>query len=187
MPPATRRAWLKTTPGLIRLTRFDENEASVSSLLNELHSLRIEYINNKDSKAKRDRYNKVKQETQAKFREVKDKWWCDSTRELQSAADTNNAKNFTGTLKTKAPGVYHYGGDKLAAELTRFFKELWAEGEIPPAFKAAMIIHVYKNKGDRRFCDNHRRISLHSKAGKIFARVIANRLTTCLDTTFPES
>ena len=57
---------------------FDENEASVSSLLNEIHSLHIEYINNKDSQAKKDRYNKVKQKTQAKLREMKDKWWCDS-------------------------------------------------------------------------------------------------------------
>ena len=42
---------------------FDENEASVSSLLNELQSLHIEYINNKDSHPKKDRYNKVKQKT----------------------------------------------------------------------------------------------------------------------------
>ena len=33
---------------------FDENEALVSSLLNELRSLRIEYINNKDSHPKKD-------------------------------------------------------------------------------------------------------------------------------------
>ena len=51
----------------------------MSPLLNELHSLHIEYKNNKDSLAKKDRYNKVKQKTQAKFREMKDKWWCDRT------------------------------------------------------------------------------------------------------------
>ena len=42
---------------------FDENEASVSSLLNELHSLHIEYIKNKDSRPKKDCYSKVKQQT----------------------------------------------------------------------------------------------------------------------------
>ena len=42
---------------------FDENKASVSSLLNELHSLHIEYIKNKDSHPKKDRYSKVKQKT----------------------------------------------------------------------------------------------------------------------------
>ena len=82
---------------------FDENEASVSSLLNELHSLHIEYINNKDSQAKKDRYSKKKQKVQAKLREMKDKWWCDRTRELQSAADTlriRYAKKLFSELKT---------------------------------------------------------------------------------------
>ena len=64
------------------------------------------------------------------------------------------------------PEVYKYDGDELAAELTRLFKD-------------ALIIHLYKNKGDRRLCDNHRGISLLSNAGKIFARVIVKRLTTC--------
>ena len=65
---------------------------------------------------------------------------------------------------SKAPGedgippeVYKYG-DELATELTLLFKELWAEGEVPQDFKDALIIHLYKNKGDRHLCDNHRRI-----------------------------
>ena len=48
----------------------------------------------------KDRYNKMKQKTQAKLREMKDKWWCDRTKELQSAADTKNAKKFFSELKT---------------------------------------------------------------------------------------
>ena len=70
---------------------FHENEASVSSLLNKLHSLHNEYINNKVSQAMKDRHNKVKQKTRAKLQEMKNKWWCDRTKELQSAADTKNA------------------------------------------------------------------------------------------------
>ena len=241
------------------------------SLPDELHSLHIDYVSNKDSQAKKDRYNKVKQKTQAKLREMKDKWWFYRTRELQTAADTKNAKKFFSELKTvhgpsskstsplfdldghtmikeptliterwaqhfnrqstisedaiaevpqrpvikeldklpavdetikaikqlssgKAPGedgippeLHKYGGDELAAELTRLFKELWAEGEVPQDFKDALIIHLYKNKGDRRLCDNHRGISVFSIPSKIFARVIVNRLTTHLDSTLPES
>ena len=41
----------------------DENKASVSSLLNELHSRHMEYINNKDSHPKKDGYNTVRQKT----------------------------------------------------------------------------------------------------------------------------
>ena len=77
-----------------------------------------------------------------------------------------------------------YCGDELAAELTRLFKELWAKGEIPQDFKDAKIIHLYKNKGDRRLCDNHRGILLLTNASNIFARMIVNRLTTRLESTF---
>ena len=83
--------------------------------------------------------------------------------------------------------MYKYGGDELAAELTSLFKELWAKGEIPQDFKDAKIIHLYKNKGDRRLCDNHRGILLLTNAGNIFARMIVNRLTTRLVSTFSES
>jgi len=37
-------------------------------------------------------------------------------------------------------------------------------------------VHIYKRKGDRSGCDNHRGISLQSIAGKILARVLLNRL-----------
>ena len=49
------------------------------------------------------------------------------------------------------PGVYKYGGDELARELTRLFKELWAEGEVPQDFKDALIIHLYKKQGRQTF------------------------------------
>ena len=80
-----------------------------------------------------------------------------------------------------------YSGDEVAAELTRLFKELWAKGEIPQDFNEAQIILLYKNKGDRTLCDNHRVIPLLTNAGNIFAKVIVNRLTNRLESTFSES
>ena len=44
-------------------------------------------------------------------------------------------------------------------------------------FRDATIIHLYKNKGDRSCCDNHRGISLLCIAGKILTRLILNRLS----------
>ena len=44
-------------------------------------------------------------------------------------------------------------------------------------FGDATIIHLYKNKGDRASCNNHRGISLLRIAGNIMARVIMNRVT----------
>ena len=48
---------------------------------------------------------------------------------------------------------------------------------MPQAWKDASIITIYK-KGDRTDCGNYRGISLLSTAGKIFARILLNRLST---------
>lgn len=63
------------------------------------------------------------------------------------------------------------GGLKLIEILTSLFTE----------FKDASIIHLYKSKGSRNSCDNHRGISLLSIAGKILARVLLNRLNAHLE------
>ena len=44
-------------------------------------------------------------------------------------------------------------------------------------FKDALIVHIFKQKGDRSVCDDHRGIPLLSIPGKILARVILNPLT----------
>ena len=58
---------------------------------------------------------------------------------------------------------------------------MWEQESVPQEFKDASIIHLYKKKGNRQSCDNHRGISLLSIAGKILARIILNRLICHLD------
>ena len=89
-------------------------------------------IKTKDSLAKRDRYNEVKQKTQAKFREMKDKW-CDRTRELQSAADIKNAKKFFSKLKTvygpsskRCSPLFDLDGNTVIKEII-LITERWAQ------------------------------------------------------------
>ena len=53
---------------------------------------------------------------------------------------------------------------------------VWEEGHVPQAWKDANIVTIYK-KGDRTECGNYRGISLLSAAGKIFARILLNRLS----------
>ena len=88
----------------------------------------------------------------------------------------------------KAPGpdaipaeVYKAGGHILVEKLTELFKSMWEQESVPQEFKDASIIHLYKKKGNRQSCDNHRGISLLSIAGKILARIILNRLICHLD------
>ena len=57
------------------------------------------------------------------------------------------------------------------------FQVFWVNGQLPRDIRDANIIHLYKNKGDRSSCDNHRGISLLSIAGKILARIMLNRIT----------
>ena len=95
----------------------------------------------------------------------------------------------------KAPGadsipaeVYKAGGPALVEKLHQLFLLMWQEESIPQDFKDASIIHLYKRKGNRQACDNHRGISLLSIAGKILARILLNRLTAHLDQgLLPES
>nr|VZI29243.1 unnamed protein product [Spirometra erinaceieuropaei] len=95
----------------------------------------------------------------------------------------------------KAPGsdaipaeVYKHGGPQLMNHLTALFQEMWRQGEVPQDFKDATIVHLYKRKGNRQVCDNHRGISLLNIAGKIFARILLNRLNSHLEQgLLPES
>lgn len=95
----------------------------------------------------------------------------------------------------KAPGsdsipaeIYKEGGRTLTEKLHQLFHLIWQEEVLPQDFKDASIIHLYKRKGNRQACDNHRGISLLSIAGKVLARVLLNRLIVHLEKDLlPES
>ena len=79
-------------------------------------------------------------------------------------------------------------GETLITHLTRMFQVFWVNGQLPRDLRDANIIHLYKNKGDRSSCDNHRGISLLSIAGKILDRIMLNRITKhILDDVVSES
>ncbi|BHF72683.1 hypothetical protein SprV_0401575200 [Sparganum proliferum] len=59
--------------------------------------------------------------------------------------------------------------------LTALSQEVSRQGELPQDFEDATIVHLYRRKGNRQLCDNHRGISLQNITGKIFARILLNR------------
>ena len=95
----------------------------------------------------------------------------------------------------KAPGadsipaeIYALGSPTLLDNLLCLFETMWDQEKIPQEFKDASIVHLYKRKGNRNSCDNHRGISLLSIAGKILARILLNRLNAHLENgLLPES
>nr|VZI50622.1 unnamed protein product [Spirometra erinaceieuropaei] len=71
------------------------------------------------------------------------------------------------------------GSDALTAEVYKHGGDV-ASRRSPQDFKDATIVYLYKRKGNRQVCDNHRGISLLNIAGKIFARILLNRLNNHL-------
>ena len=74
-------------------------------------------------------------------------------------------------------------------KLTGSFYIRLRKGAIPPEFKNASIIHLFKRKGNPQVCDNYRGTSVLWIAGKILARVLLNRLNEYLKQSgfLPES
>nr|VZI18643.1 unnamed protein product [Spirometra erinaceieuropaei] len=84
--------------------------------------------------------------------------------------------------------IYKHSGRQLMGQLMALFQEMWRQGEVPQDFKDATIIYLYKRKGNRQICDNHRGISLLNIARKTFVCILLNRLNNHLEQgLLPES
>nr|VZI43851.1 unnamed protein product [Spirometra erinaceieuropaei] len=87
----------------------------------------------------------------------------------------------------KAPGadtfsaeIYKHGGPQLINLLITLLQEMWRQ-EVPQAAKHVTVAHLYKRKGNRQLCSNHRDISFLNIAGKYFAFILLNRLNNHLE------
>ena len=59
--------------------------------------------------------------------------------------------------------------------LVKLFNEVWGRGVAPRDWKSAIIVPIHK-KGSRLECTNYRGISFLSVVGKVFARVLNDRV-----------
>ena len=73
------------------------------------------------------------------------------------------------------PELLLCGGPVLRGRLLQLMQDIWRDGEVVADWKDAEIVPVPK-KGDLQSCDNWRGISLLDVVGKLFARVIQERL-----------
>ena len=69
------------------------------------------------------------------------------------------------------------GGEKLCEALLGLFNRCLLSGTVPQDFRDALIVTIYKRKGDRAECGNHRGISL----------IVLNRLKFISGEVLPES
>ena len=65
-------------------------------------------------------------------------------------------------------------------------KDVWKEKSVVPDWKDAEIVPIPK-KGNLQSCDNWRGISLLDVAGKVFARIVQDRLQVIAESILPDS
>ena len=109
-----------------------------------------------------------------------------SERELEKALKTTRCGKAPGQDGIPAE-IWKAGGQNLKRELLRLYNACLANSCVPKDFKDATIITIYKKKGLRSDCGNHRGISLLSIAGKILAKIILNRIKKISEEVLPES
>ena len=85
--------------------------------------------------------------------------------------------------KGKSPGVdgiksemLKYGGDAMLEWLTRVCKVCMASERVPRDWVRAIMVPFYKGKGDRNDCRSYRGISLLSIPGKVYGRILIERV-----------
>ena len=78
-----------------------------------------------------------------------------------------------------------FGCAALWDRLLELMQDMWREGEVVADWKNAEVMPIPK-KGDLLRCDNCRGISLLDVVGKVFARVIQERLQVVAERVLPE-
>ena len=73
------------------------------------------------------------------------------------------------------------GGMALMEWLERVFNLCLNEGVVPADWRSACIVPLYKGKGDKAVCSNYRGISLLSVVGKVYAKIIIERIRNGTD------
>ena len=83
----------------------------------------------------------------------------------------------------KAPGLdgchaecLKRGGTVVVDWLVRLFNVCLREGRVPEDWRSACIVPLYKGKGDKCECSSYRGISLLSVVGKVYGRVLIERI-----------
>ena len=61
------------------------------------------------------------------------------------------------------------GGDRVVDWMWRLCNMAFESGVVPEDWRSAVIVPLYKGKGEKSECKNYRGISLLSVVGKIYA------------------
>ena len=97
---------------------------------------------------------------------------------LQSVRKLKNNK--TGGSDGIVGKLLKYDGSGMVDLLEQLFSVIWQEEIVPKQWRDGLIVNIFK-KGDREDPSNYRGITLLSVVGKVFCKILNNRLVQCLD------
>ncbi len=88
----------------------------------------------------------------------------------------------------KAPGLdgitaemLKYGGEIVVDWMVWICNLSWEQSNVPEDWRKTIIVLLYKGKGKRKECNNYRSISLLNVPGKIYVRILDERMMKITD------
>ena len=88
--------------------------------------------------------------------------------------------NKTGGSDGLVGELLKYGGSGMVDLLQQLFSVIWREEIVPPQWREGLIVNLFK-KGDKEDPGNYRGITLLSVVGKVFCKILNDRLVKHLD------
>ena len=73
---------------------FDENDNDINKVTADARKALREYLKDPRNEAKKKRHRELKAQVQVRTRALKNQWWVNKSREIQSLADSNNTRGF---------------------------------------------------------------------------------------------
>jgi hypothetical protein len=68
-----------------------------------------------------------------------------------------------------------WGGEKLFEEVTKLIQDIWEKEEVPEEWGGGVLVPIFK-AGNKADADNYRGIALLNITGKVFTRILNERL-----------
>ena len=82
--------------------------------------------------------------------------------------------------------VIKAGGENMVDMLHKIFNKIWSCEKTPQDFSCMIVTPIHK-KGDKQLPENYRAISLLSIPGKIFLRILLERMNGQIENKLSES
>ncbi len=95
--------------------------------------------------------------------------------EVQNAIERLKGGNAAGMDGITAE-MLKYGGDAVVEWTLLICEQAWKKEEVPDDWKKAISVPLYKGKGSRNECNSCREIRLLSVPGKVYGRILIERL-----------